>query len=233
MSIKKFAYMIIFGWQSVALASETANGVKNDSSIERSAESQVYTIALAEKKHSEQNHTQTPNAETPVSSPAMATHHGNQTTTVATKQRELLQLPVVGTGKFTYLFWHIYNAKLMTQTGQFVDYQTSSPLILSLTYQRDISMIDFVDATLDQWEHIHGKIAPRHQQWADVLKTIWQDVKQGDTLSCQRLNSSQVEFYLNGNFIGEINDNQFADEFLDIWLSEKTSAPELRRQLLK
>lgn len=228
MSIKNFAYMIIFGWQSVALASETANVAKNVSSTERSAESRVNTIALAE-----QNHTQTPNAENPAALSAMATHHANQTTTVATTQRELLQLPVVGTGKFTYLFWHIYNAKLMTQTGQFVDYQTSSPLILSLTYQRDISMIDFVDATLDQWEHIHGKIAPRHQQWADVLKTIWQDVKQGDTLSCQRLNSSQVEFYLNGNFIGEINDNQFADEFLDIWLSEKTSAPELRRQLLK
>ena len=228
MSIKNFAYMLLVGWQSLAFASETANVGKNVSSTERSAESQVYANPL-----SEQNLTQTQSAENPAALPVMATRHANQATTVATTQRELLQLPVVGTGKFTYLFWHIYNAKLMTPTGQFVDYQTSSPLVLSLTYQRDISMIDFVDATLDQWEHIHGKIAPRHQQWADVLKTIWQDVKQGDTLSCQRLNSSQVEFYLNGNFIGEINDNQFADEFLDIWLSEKTSAPELRRQLLK
>lgn len=209
MSIKNLVLISLSCWHSLVFADEANNLVFTDHSS-RSISAENSSALTVE-----------------------ANQLPSQTAAPANQTRSLLQLPVVGTGKFTYLFWHIYNAKLMTQTGQFVDYQASSPLVLSLTYQRDISMIDFVDATLDQWEHIHGKVEPRHQQWAELLKSIWQDVKQGDTLSCQRLNNSQVEFYLNGQFIGEIKDSQFADEFLDIWLSEKTSAPELRRQLLK
>ncbi len=209
MSIKNLVCISFIGWHSLVFAGEANTlGFTDNSAASISVENSSALTAEANQLPS-------------------------QTAAPANQTRTLLQLPVVGTGKFTYLFWHIYNAKLMTQTGQFIDYQASSPMVLSLTYQRDISMIDFVDATLDQWQHIHGKVEPRHQQWAELLKNIWQDVKQGDNLSCQRLNNSQVEFYLNGQFIGEIKDSQFADEFLDIWLSEKTSAPELRRQLLK
>ena len=49
------------------------------------------------------------------------------------------ELPEVGRGRFDYLFWHVYDARLQSVDGQFVDYQQSAPVLLSLTYQRDIS----------------------------------------------------------------------------------------------
>ena len=143
---------------------------------------------------------------------------------------ELLE---VGRGRFDYLFWHIYDAQLQSIDGKFIDYQQSAPMLLSLTYQRDISKADFIDATLDQWQHQHGEVEPRHQEWAVLLTDIWRDVKAGDTLSCQRLANGEVQFFLNKNYLGRINDPKFADEFLDIWLGVKTSAPKLRKQLIQ
>jgi hypothetical protein len=143
---------------------------------------------------------------------------------------ELLE---VGRGRFDYLFWHIYDAQLQSIDGKFIDYQQSAPILLSLTYQRDISKADFIDATLDQWQHQHGEVEPRHQEWALLLTDIWRDVKAGDTLSCQRLANGEVQFFLNKNYLGRINDPKFADEFLDIWLGVKTSAPKLRKQLIQ
>lgn len=151
----------------------------------------------------------------------------------ATSPSQMLDLPIVGQGRFDYLFWHIYNAQLQTVDGKFLDYQQSAPLVLSLTYQRDITKADFIDATLEQWQHQHGEIQARHRQWALLLNDIWQDVKTADTLSCQRLANAEVQFFLNSAYIGTIQDEAFADEFLDIWLSEKTSAPKLRKQLLQ
>jgi len=146
---------------------------------------------------------------------------------------QLIDLPAVGKGSFKYLFWHIYDAQLQTVDGTFVDYQQSAPLVLSLTYQRDISKSDFIDATLEQWQHQHGEIKQRHQQWSLLLAEIWRDVKTGDTLSCQRLKQGEVQFFLNTVYLGSINEVAFADEFLDIWLSTSTSAPKLRKQLVQ
>lgn len=164
---------------------------------------------------------------------AATTETPAQSQPVVTAQPQLLALQTIGEGSFHYLFWHLYDAKLQSQDGRFIDYQQTVPLVLSLTYQRDISRDDFVDATLDQWRHLYGKLEPRHQQWGERLKEIWPNVAEGDTLSCQRVEGAEVQFYLNNQFLGAIKDPLFADEFLDIWLSEKTSATKLRQQLLK
>ena len=39
-------------------------------------------------------------------------------------------------------------------------------------------------------------------------------------------------FFENGAEIGRIKDSEFSKRFFDIWLHEKTSAPDLRRKLL-
>ena len=106
-------------------------------------------------------------------------------------------------------------------------------MVLKLTYQRDISKADFIEATVDQWKHLQGKVSAQHQDWAKQLDKLWTDVKKGDQLSCVLLTDGRVQFYFNDKLLGDVADPAFGPAFLDIWLSEKTSAPKLRKQLLK
>lgn len=140
---------------------------------------------------------------------------------------------LVGQGQFSYLFWDLYQAKLYTADGSWSGYQQSAPVVLKLTYQRNISKEDFIEATVDQWKHLQGKVSAQHKGWAVQLDKLWTDVKKGDELSCVLASDGQVQFYFNDQLLGDITDTAFGPAFLDIWLSDKTSAPKLRRQLLQ
>lgn len=142
------------------------------------------------------------------------------------------QFKVVGQGHFKYLFWSLYDAQLTSSDGEFQSVAQSKPLALTLTYQREISRDDFVEATLDQWRHLYGDLSATQLQWGDTLKQIWRDVRHGDMLTCVVDEQGHAYFYLNKQSLGDIKDPLFSEQFLAIWLDERTSAPTLRRQLL-
>ena len=138
----------------------------------------------------------------------------------------------VGEGNYSYWFWDLYHARLSSADGRFVDYQQSAPLQLELTYKRDISKQEFIDATLDQWKIQQGAVLKSHKIWAGELNTLWRDVRKGDKLTAVLSPAGLVQFYFNGEPLGSTTDPAFGSSFFDIWLSEKTTAPELRKQLL-
>lgn len=138
----------------------------------------------------------------------------------------------VGQGQYSYLFWDLYHAVLYSEDGRFLDYQHTRPLKLALTYQRTITVEEFVDATLAQWKLQHGALTPAQKRWAGELRRIWRDVKAGDKLACVYTQAGDTEFWLNDELLGTVSDQSFGPEFLDIWLGDKTSEPKLRQQLL-
>lgn len=138
----------------------------------------------------------------------------------------------IGTGKFTYLFWHIYDARLASKQGDFVDYKQSTPLLLELTYLRDIKKQDFIDATVGQWQKLDNCSSEQQQNWAKKLSHIWVDIKQGDQLAAVLTTQGSVRFLFNQQEIGTVEDKAFGPAFFDIWLSPNTTAKKLRGQLL-
>ena len=144
----------------------------------------------------------------------------------------LPEFKTVGEGSYRYLFWQLYDARLANETGTFKNYQQSSPLLLELTYKRDISKQQFIDATVDEWQKLGHSSKVQQQQWVQQLQSLWQDVKKGDTLAALLQDDGSVKFYLNGTETGVLEDSAFGTAFFDIWLHPDTSAPKLRRQLI-
>ncbi|WP_105901588.1 chalcone isomerase family protein [Vibrio gangliei] len=136
---------------------------------------------------------------------------------------------LVGEARMTHLFWDIYDAKLYTKTGTFQRYQP--PIKFSLTYLRNIKAKDIVSATNQQWEHLgqNGLIGKYDQQ----LLSMWPDINQGDSLTLLVNDKGISKFYYNQKKVGEIQDSNFSEQFLAIWLSPNTSEPDLRAQLIK
>lgn len=141
-------------------------------------------------------------------------------------------LKTVGEGSYRYLFWQLYDARLATADGAFASYQQSSPVLLELTYKRDITRQQFIDATVDEWKKLGHSSTEQQQQWAAQLQTLWQDVKSGDKLSALLLSDGRVQFYFNGKETGILDDTAFGAAFFDIWLHPDTSAPKLRSELM-
>lgn len=136
----------------------------------------------------------------------------------------------VGETTFSILFWDLYKSRLMTTSGKYPVDITSDKVLFTISYLADISSNDLINRTVDQWEHL-GIQSERYTSYLPKLKGMWPDIKEGDSLSLL-IDQGRSVFYFNQQYIGVINPSEFGQIFLAIWLSENTSEPNLRLELL-
>jgi hypothetical protein len=134
-----------------------------------------------------------------------------------------------GEGEMTYLFWTLYRAEYFS--GSPSDTGGDPTKALRITYNKPISRQALLDATHEQWSKL-GYADSQVSGWLASLSVIWPDVEPGDQLIVLVTTGGTSEFYLSDEMIGSIADDKFGDAFLSIWLSERTSQPALRLQLL-
>lgn len=140
------------------------------------------------------------------------------------------QMTLVGEGKLSVLFWDIYEARLYSENGIYQGNQY--PLALRLTYLRDFSRKQLIEETVNQWQKLGFYDEQKVSSWTTELQQLWPDVERGQSLTLY-IDDAQISyFYFNNEQLGQLSDQQFAQAFLDIWLSPQTSAPDVRKQLI-
>ncbi len=138
-------------------------------------------------------------------------------------------LRLVGEARLQVLFWSIYDSRLYTADG---DYEHGErPVRLEIQYLRDIDADDLVARTAQEWEAL-GVRHERQAQWLEAMAALWPDIRESDTLTVELDESHRSAFYHNGRRLGTVEDPDFGQHFLDIWLSPRTSRPELRLALI-
>ena len=136
----------------------------------------------------------------------------------------------IGNTVFSFLFWDLYKSELFTISKQYPLQSKDDKLLYEIEYFKAISSQDLVEKTIEQWQHL-GFSASRYDVYLNELLRIWPDINPGDKLVFM-MNNHTSAFYYNGRLVGVIEDEKFGSLFLDIWLSENTSEPELRKELL-
>ncbi len=134
-----------------------------------------------------------------------------------------------GKSELSWFLISVYEAQLFTTSGQFVYGQY--PQALEIEYYRNITKENLIKATKDQWEEQSIK-HPDLNEWLVQLEQVFPDVKPEDKLvfSVDKVGNNQ--FFLNDKPIGKIANKDFSQLFLDIWVSEKTTYPDLRLELI-
>lgn len=141
----------------------------------------------------------------------------------------------VGKATLTWGPFTVYDSQLFTPAGTFTPQQW--PLALVITYRRDISHQDLTQATEEQWQAQNIGTLSQRQAWITALNRLWPDVTDGTRLAFQA-SQQGGQFYWQAPGIaspikplGQPFDPAFRDAFLAIWLSEKTTYPDIRRAL--
>jgi hypothetical protein len=127
------------------------------------------------------------------------------------------------------LFWSVYDSRLYTADG---DYQAGErPVRLDIQYLMNIDADDLVARTAEEWE-AQRRTHERQEQWLQALAKLWPDVSESDTISLEIREDNRSVFYRNGELLGSLDDPEFGQYFLDIWLAPDTTRPQLRERLL-
>ena len=149
--------------------------------------------------------------------------------TLGQPAQSLPALQKIGESEMQVMFWRIYRAELFANSQPYN--RDSYPQLLSITYLRAIEQQALLEATQDQWLHL-GVASEQQNRWLAQLDKVWPDVKKGDQLRLLVDENQQSHFFSREQHLGSIDDPEFGRAFLDIWLSENTSHPKLRAELL-
>ena len=136
----------------------------------------------------------------------------------------------LGTHNLKVWGFKIYNIQLLSESKDF-SYQNKFAIISN--YQRDFAKDDLIKKSIEEIARIN-KINDKTflQTYQNKLEEIFFDVKKGDRKTAFFDPKNGVKLYFNGKFSGEIKDLIFAKRFVDIWLSDKASYPQMTKDIL-
>ncbi len=135
----------------------------------------------------------------------------------------------VGGGRLSFLFWDVYDITLYAPKGS---WQQDKPFAIELSYLMDIEARKIADRSIEEMRKQGIKDEIKLATWHNQISKIFPDVSEGIKLVGICTKNGESIFMRDGEIIGRISDEEFSEAFFNIWLGEKTSAPDLRSQLL-
>jgi hypothetical protein len=147
----------------------------------------------------------------------------------AAENGDASHLQKVGEARLKVLLWSIYDARLYTGSGEYS--AGERPLRLEVEYLLDIGAAELAERTLEEWESM-GRDHPRQEAWTASLADLWPDIQANDVISLELDDNDVSTFLHNGRRLGNIDDPEFGQSFVDIWLSGDSQRPKLRTGLL-
>lgn len=136
-------------------------------------------------------------------------------------------LEKVGESSYYFFFVHVYNISL---------YQIkNAPELeaLNIEYSRDLTAKRRLEKAMEDLE-AQGKYSKEKlKEWEKQMAIIFPNVKEGDTITIFKNESLNTEFYHNNNYRGFIDDPEFTEAFMGIWLSEKPANVKMKNELIK
>jgi len=138
-------------------------------------------------------------------------------------------LKEIGRSSLRVMVFKVFDSALFTESGEWQD--STKSFRYELTYARNIAGAVLASQTTKEWEHL-GFTDERQSGWVEYLEAIWPDVSKGDTITFDVDAAGVSRFYFNGEWLGAVEDPDFAPMFIAIWLSPETSRPAHREGLL-
>lgn len=132
----------------------------------------------------------------------------------------------VGNGTYAKFGFEIYKAHFYVDENKI-----PKRFALSLDYLRNIEKDSLIKNTIEQLERL-GYSQTKTEEWKNQLEKIFPNVNKGDKLTAVFNPQQGTSFFYGDKIIGKVLGDEFAKAFFGIWLSTKTTAPELRSKLL-
>ena len=143
--------------------------------------------------------------------------------------QELPGLSARGEGTMRFFGLKVYDVRLWTMMKPFAHHE---PFALELVYDMSLKGRDIAERSVKEMRGQGHTDEEKLKRWGEQMAKVFPDIKKGDALIGVSIPGKEARFYNREKFIATIADAEFAKAFFDIWLSEKTSAPQVRVKLL-
>ena len=147
-------------------------------------------------------------------------------------QDVLPQNRMVGKSRLRVWGFQVYDARLWVAPGFKAGDLAASSFALELDYLRAFDAIDVAERSILEMRRSATITDAQAKAWTAQMLRVIPDVKKRDRIMGVNKPGVGALYLVNGKPSGEIRDPEFARLFFGIWLSPRTSEPELRSALL-
>ena len=138
----------------------------------------------------------------------------------------------IGGARLSVWGFQVYDARLWIEPSFTAENYLQRSFALEINYLRNVSGESIADSSLKEMRGIGDMTDAQADKWLISMRQLFPDVKKGDRLVGIYKPGMGAMFTFNGQPAGELRDREFAELFFGIWLSPKTSKPQMRLQLL-
>ena len=144
-------------------------------------------------------------------------------------QKNIQSFALIGEGTLKVFVWDLYDLKLFSETNSF---SWQNKFILEFDYKRELKKDKVIEASLKEMRRQKGVSEKQINAWKTHLELGINTVWEGTKAAVEWAPDGQITFHYEGKAPVTINDKLFAKSFINIWLGQETSEPELRSALL-
>ena len=137
-----------------------------------------------------------------------------------------------GQGRLRFLGLHVYDIRLWATSALRSDNAERAGAALEIEYARALKGPLIAERSLAEMRRVGEVTTDDGERWLAAMKQLFPDVQAGDRITGVHRPGEGARFHHNGRLIGELRDAAFARLFFGIWLSVRTSEPQLRQALL-
>ncbi len=145
---------------------------------------------------------------------------------------EMPQARLLGAGRLSFFGLPIYDIRLWGKDQALRVDPAAAVLALELQYARALSGQRIAERSLQEMQALESVSAGQAARWLAQMQRLFPDVDKGDRITGVQLPGQAARFFVNGASRGEVRDADFTRLFFAIWLSPRTSQPQLRAALL-
>ena len=138
-------------------------------------------------------------------------------------------LTVLGKGTLKVFVWEVYDLTLLSEKNFF---SWQHRFVLQFEYKRNLKKDDVIEASIREMRRQNGVTSADLAKWQKNLAKVIEPVEQGTKAAVEWLPVGKIVFYYDAKAPVIIDNEPLARSFINIWLGQETSEPELRAALL-
>ncbi len=138
----------------------------------------------------------------------------------------------VGSARLKVWGFDIYDVRLWATPKFKAEDYAQHDFAVEINYLRNFDNDAIAQRSIKEMAAIGPMSPSQSSQWLAQMRKIFPDITKGDRLVGIHKSNVGAQFTFNGKPVGEISDPEFGRLFFGIWISEQTSAPKMRRELL-
>jgi hypothetical protein len=136
---------------------------------------------------------------------------------------------LIGKSELKFFSLKVYDIALWGENEKF---SYDQKLAIQINYNMNFKREELAKKSVEEIDRLHNLNENQKKDYYQKFLSIFANIKKGDEKIAYFSPQSGVEMYYNQKKIGEIKDVKIARLFIDIWLDEKGSYPDVTRKLI-